>query len=290
MKISSCGTWFYFACLSFIYGTFLWCYISFLIISTVRGILFRFDQNVKYLVTLQRYGSGSCGEVLPILVWSLGFSDKVSFEGGIRDSSKEATDPEPDSLCEPESEHDSDFDTESESESEASSEWSPQSASSVGAEACCKDATQGRISAEGSGCIEFWLCEGVTLYSVKGMLESFWVGVRTVQFSPSMCRVEFCTRSTTPPFPRHPSGYFHGKKFSLTISGSPPAGKILTCLFPFLMDLLNLCLPFNADTTSPKLDFSTAWSLMNSGKRIVTKIGSLPFVRAPTFAEIKKNF
>ena len=146
MKISRCGTWFCFLCLSFIYGMFLWCYISFLIINTVRGILFRFDQNIKFLVILQRYGSDTCEEVLPILVWSLGFLVKVSFEGWIRDSSKEATDPAPDSLCEPESEHDSDFNTEPESESEASS---------VRAEGCCKDSTQGRISAEGSGCIGF---------------------------------------------------------------------------------------------------------------------------------------
>ena len=129
---------FCFVCLSFIYGTFLWYYISFLIINTVWGILFRFDQNIKYLVILQSYGFGTCGEVLPILVWSLGFSDKVSFEGGIRDSSKEVTDPDPDSLCEPESEYDSDFDTESESESEASSELSLPTTSSIGAESCWK--------------------------------------------------------------------------------------------------------------------------------------------------------
>ena len=49
------------------------------------------------------------------------------------------------------------------------------------------------------------------------------------------------------------------------IAGSPPAGKILTCLSPFLMDLLNLCLPFNTDTTSQKMERAslTAWSLMN---------------------------
>ena len=44
------------------------------------------------------------------------------------------------------------------------------------------------------------------------------------------------------------------KIFLGNIAGSPSAGKILTCLFPFLMDLLNLCLPLNTDTTSPKLE------------------------------------
>ena len=38
------------------------------------------------------------------------------------------------------------------------------------------------------------------------------------------------------------------------IAGYPPARKILTCLFSFLMDLLNLYLSLNTDTTSPKLE------------------------------------
>ena len=73
------------------------------------------------------------------------------------------------------------------------------------------------------------------------------------------------------------------KNFLGNITRSPPTGKILTYLFPFLMNLLNLCLPLNTDTTSPKLERAslTAWSLMNSGRRMVTKICSLPFLRGP---------
>ena len=69
-----------------------------------------------------------------------------------------------------------------------------------------------------------------------------------------------------------------------SIAGSSPAGKILTCRLPFLISVLNLCLPLKTDTTSPKLENAslTAWSLINSGRRIVTKIGSLPFLRGPT--------
>ena len=70
-----------------------------------------------------------------------------------------------------------------------------------------------------------------------------------------------------------------------------PAGKILACLFPFLMDLVNLSLPLNTDTTSPKLEKASlaAWSLMNSGRRMVTKIGSLPFLRGPIrFRKLRK--
>ena len=68
-----------------------------------------------------------------------------------------------------------------------------------------------------------------------------------------------------------------------SITGSSPAGKILTCRLPFLISVLNLCLPLKADTTSPKLENAslTTWSLINSGRRIVTKIGSLPFLRGP---------
>ena len=42
-------------------------------------------------------------------------------------------------------------------------------------------------------------------------------------------------------------------------------------------------LPLKTDTTSPKLEKAslTAWSLMNSGRKIVTKIGSFPFLRGP---------
>ena len=40
----------------------------------------------------------------------------------------------------------------------------------------------------------------------------------------------------------------------------------------------------NTDTTSLKLEKAslTAWSLMSSGRKIVTKIGSFPFLRGPT--------
>ena len=50
------------------------------------------------------------------------------------------------------------------------------------------------------------------------------------------------------------------------------------------MLLLNLCLPLKTATTSPKLEKAslTAWSLTNSGRNMVTKIGSLPFLRGPT--------
>ena len=60
--------------------------------------------------------------------------------------------------------------------------------------------------------------------------------------------------------------------------------KILTCLLPFLTFLLKVCLPLEEDTTSPKLEKAslTAWSLMWSGRRIVTKIGFFPFLRGPT--------
>ena len=69
-----------------------------------------------------------------------------------------------------------------------------------------------------------------------------------------------------------------------SIAGSSPAGKILTCRWPFLIPLLHLFLPLKTNTTSPKLENAslTAWSLTNSGRRIVTKIGSLPFLRGPT--------
>ena len=69
-----------------------------------------------------------------------------------------------------------------------------------------------------------------------------------------------------------------------SIAGSPLPLKILTCLFPFLTSLLNLCLPLKTDTTSAKLEKAspTVWSLMNSGRKIVTKIGSLPSLRRPT--------
>ena len=54
--------------------------------------------------------------------------------------------------------------------------------------------------------------------------------------------------------------------------------------FPFLTSLLNLCLPLKTDTASSKLEKAglTAWSLMNSGGKIVTKIGYLPSLRGPT--------
>ena len=86
-------------------------------------------------------------------------------------------------------EHDSESDSESESESETSPERSPLTTSFVGAEDCCKDSTQERISGEWSSCLALRFHEGVALHSVKDMLESFWVGVITGQFSPSMWRV-----------------------------------------------------------------------------------------------------
>ena len=68
-----------------------------------------------------------------------------------------------------------------------------------------------------------------------------------------------------------------------SIAGSPPAEKISTCLLPFRIFLLYSCLPLNTDTTSRKLEKAslTTWSLMNSGRRMVTKIGFLPFLRGP---------
>ena len=70
------------------------------------------------------------------------------------------------------------------------------------------------------------------------------------------------------------------------IAGSPPAVKILTCLFPFLMDLLNLCLPLNTDTASPKLERAslTAWSLINKDR--FSPISE----RTNSFPEIKTDF
>ena len=69
-----------------------------------------------------------------------------------------------------------------------------------------------------------------------------------------------------------------------SIAGSSPAGKILTCRLPFLMSVLNLCLPLKTDITSSKLENAslTAWSLINSGRSIVTIIGFLPFLTGPT--------
>ena len=67
------------------------------------------------------------------------------------------------------------------------------------------------------------------------------------------------------------------------MAGSPPAEKISTCLLPFRIFLLYSCLTLNTDTTSRKLEKAslTTWSLMNSGRRMVTKIGFLPFLRGP---------
>ena len=66
-------------------------------------------------------------------------------------------------------------------------------------------------------------------------------------------------------------------------AGSPPAGKILTCLLPFLNFLLNLCLPLGTDTTSPRFEGagSTAWSVTCSGGFMVAGIGSFPFLGGP---------
>ena len=109
--------------------------------------------------------------------------------------------------------------------------------------------------------------------------------VATGQFSPSMCRVLHLQHNT----------FFSAKRKSLwilpwkeiffgSITGYPPAGKILTCLLPFQIFLLNSCLPLNTDTTSRKLEKAsrTTWSLMNTGRRMVTKIGFIPFLRGPT--------
>ena len=57
-----------------------------------------------------------------------------------------------------------------------------------------------------------------------------------------------------------------------SIIGSPPAEKILTCLLPFLIFLLNLCLPLNTDTTALKLE-KTCFSISkrtNSSPEIQT--------------------
>ena len=99
------------------------------------------------------------------------------------------------------------------------------------------------------------------------------VGVTTGQFLPRMCRKE------------HTFLILPWKEIFLgSITGSSPAGKIVTCLLPFRIFLLNSCLPLNTVTTSPRLEKAglTAWSLMSSGRRMVTKIGSLPFLRGPT--------
>ena len=50
------------------------------------------------------------------------------------------------------------------------------------------------------------------------------------------------------------------------------------------MFLLNLCLQLKTDNTSPKLEKAslTAWSLMSSGRKIVTKTGSFPLLTRPS--------
>ena len=62
--------------------------------------------------------------------------------------------------------------------------------------------------------------------------------------------VDVCTYSTTPLFPQkgHPL-----RCYRYSIDGFPSARKISTCRFPLLLLLLNLCLPLNTDTISPKL-------------------------------------
>ena len=67
---------------------------------------------------------------------------------------------------------------------------------------------------------------------------------------------------------------------------------------PIVMWTKYLCLPLKTDTTTPKLEKAslTTCSLMNSGRKKVTKIGSLPSLKGPTgrnygmFAEIKACF
>ena len=61
-------------------------------------------------------------------------------------------------------------------------------------------------------------------------------------------------------------------------------GEYFNVLFTIQNFLLNLCLPLKTVTTSAKLEKAslTAWSLMNSGRRMVTKIGSLPFLTGST--------
>ena len=170
IKISQCSerSFFCSVCLNFIYGMFLcWCAGTFRMYISI-WLLWR---------------------ILPKLVWSLGISDEVSFEGWEGNFSEECSDPGLDSLCESESERDPEPDSESESESELSPERSPLTTSFVGAEGCCKDSTQGTISAEWSSCLGLGFREGVALRSVKDMLESFWVGVITGQLSPNMWRV-----------------------------------------------------------------------------------------------------
>ena len=163
-KISE-GSFFCSVCLNFIYGTFLCCCVGTFRIYIWIWLLWR---------SLRK------------MIWSLGISDESSFEVWEGDFSEECSDPELDSLCKSESEHDSQSDSESESESETSPEWSPLTTSFVGVEGCCKDSTQGRISAEWSSCLGLGFLEGVALRSVKDTLESFWVGMITEQFLPSM--------------------------------------------------------------------------------------------------------
>ena len=59
--------------------------------------------------------------------------------------------------------------------------------------------------------------------------------------------------------------------------GSPPDGKILMCLFPFLIFLVNLSFPQNALSTSPNLEkaSSTAGQLIHSGQNKVKNVGVL---------------
>ena len=101
------------------------------------------------------------------------------------------------------------------------------------------------------------------------MSKSSGVDVTTGQFSHSMWRVLHLQHITTFSAKRTPLVMLPWKVIFLgNISGSHSAGKILTCLFPFLMFLLNLCLPLKTDTRPPKFEKAsfTAWSLMSSGR------------------------
>ena len=64
-----------------------------------------------------------------------------------------------------------------------------------------------------------------------------------------------------------------------------PHWEILARSLPFLLILLNLCLPLNTGINLSKIgeSKSAAWSLMYLGRKSVTKVGSFP----PIFEKTK---